>query len=176
MGAAVVAPFSMPQASAQEEYEAFAERIHQQFVPEIAEQPDLELVELSLEVLPEPEPEPEPEPVVAPAPVTPTVVVTPPPPPMYTGGGSPAEWMSAAGIAESDWGYVDFIVTRESGWNPNATNSSSGACGLVQVNPCGKLANAYDPVVNLSWANGYATARYGGWAQAYDFWTSNHWW
>ncbi|TQJ31969.1 lytic transglycosylase domain-containing protein [Microbacterium sp. SLBN-146] len=99
-----------------------------------------------------------------------------PAPPGYTGGGSPAEWMAAAGIAEADWGYVDFIVRKESGWNPNATNRSSGACGLVQVYPCSKLANAYDPVVNLTWANGYATGRYGSWGGAYAFWTANHWW
>ena len=67
-------------------------------------------------------------------------------------------------------------MSCESGWNPNATNSSSGACGLVQVYPCGKIDNAYDPVVNLTWANGYATGRYGSWAGAYEFWTTNHWW
>ena len=94
----------------------------------------------------------------------------------YTGGGAPAEWMAAAGIAAGDWGYVDAIVSRESGWNPNATNRSSGACGLVQVYPCSKLANAYDPVVNLRWANGYATGRYGSWAGAVAFWNNNHWW
>lgn len=168
IGAAVVAPFSMPQASAQEEYEAFAERIHQQFVPEVVEQPEIELVAYELEVLPEPEPEP--EPVVL-------QVYTPPAPPMYTGGGSPAEWMAAAGIPESDWGYVDYIVTRESGWNPNATNASSGACGLVQALPCSKVpGSGYNPVDNLTWANGYAQGRYGSWAAAYEFWTNNHWW
>lgn len=95
----------------------------------------------------------------------------------YTGGGAPAEWMSAAGISESDMGYVDYIVSRESGWNPNATNRSSGACGLVQALPCSKVpGNGYDPVDNLRWATGYATGRYGSWAGAYAFWTSNHWW
>lgn len=95
----------------------------------------------------------------------------------YTGGGAPAEWMAAAGIAESDWGYVDYIVSRESGWNPNATNSSSGACGLVQALPCSKVpGNGYDPVDNLRWATGYATGRYGSWAGAHAFWTNNHWW
>ena len=84
--------------------------------------------------------------------------------------------MAAAGIPESDWGYVDYIISKESGWNPNATNRSSGACGLVQVYPCSKLPNAYDPVVNLTWANGYANGRYGSWAGAYSFWTTNHWW
>ncbi|MGP3536482.1 transglycosylase SLT domain-containing protein [Microbacterium sp. RD1] len=97
--------------------------------------------------------------------------------PQYTGGGSPAEWMAAAGIPESDWGYVDYIAKRESGWNPNATNKSSGACGLIQAYPCSKVpGNGYDPVDNLRWANGYANGRYGSWASAYDFWTRNHWW
>lgn len=95
----------------------------------------------------------------------------------YTGGGSPAEWMAAAGIPESEWGYVDYIVTRESGWNPNATNRSSGACGLVQALPCSKVpGNGYDPVDNLRWSNGYAVGRYGSWAGAYAFWISHHWW
>jgi len=97
--------------------------------------------------------------------------------PFYTGGGSKTDWLIAAGIAESDWAYVDYIVTRESGWNPNATNKSSGACGLVQALPCSKVpGNGYDPVDNLRWANGYAQGRYGSWAGAYDFWVSRHWW
>lgn len=95
----------------------------------------------------------------------------------YSGGGEPAEWMSAAGIASSDWGFVDYIVTRESGWNPNATNPSSGACGLVQALPCSKVpGNGYDPIDNLRWANGYATSRYGSWGDAYNFWVNNSWW
>ncbi|MFT4220037.1 MAG: transglycosylase SLT domain-containing protein [Microbacterium sp.] len=96
---------------------------------------------------------------------------------LYTGGGSKTEWLRAAGIAESDWGYVDYIVKHESGWNPNATNASSGACGLVQALPCSKVpGNGYDPVDNLKWADGYAKGRYGSWGAAYAFWTSNHWW
>lgn len=98
-------------------------------------------------------------------------------PVLYSGGGAPSEWMAAAGISEADMGYVDYIVSRESGWNPNATNRSSGACGLVQALPCGKVpGNGYDPVDNLRWGTGYATSRYGSWAGAYAFWTSNHWW
>ena len=97
--------------------------------------------------------------------------------PTYSGGGSPAEWMAAAGIAESDWGYVDYIVSKESSWNPNAVNSSSGASGLVQALPCGKVSGScFNPVDNLKWADGYAKGRYGSWAGAYNFWTSNHWW
>ncbi|WP_344069051.1 transglycosylase SLT domain-containing protein [Microbacterium sediminicola] len=116
-----------------------------------------------------PTPTPTPEPVAAAASAA-TVLY-------YSGGGSPAEWMAAAGIPESDWGYVDYIVGRESGWNPNATNRSSGACGLVQALPCSKVpGNGYDPVDNLRWANGYAVGRYGSWAGAYNFWINNHWW
>jgi len=97
--------------------------------------------------------------------------------PRYSGGGSPAEWMAAAGIPESDWSYVDYIVSRESGWNPNATNKSSGACGLVQALPCSKVpGNGYDPVDNLRWGSGYANGRYGSWQSAYNFWRSHHWW
>lgn len=94
----------------------------------------------------------------------------------YSGGGAPAEWMAAAGIASGDWGYVDYIVSRESGWNPNATNGS-GACGLVQALPCSKVpGNGYDPVDNLRWGNGYAVGRYGSWAAAQAFWSANSWW
>ncbi len=95
----------------------------------------------------------------------------------YTGGGDPAAWMAAAGIAPEDWGYVDYIVSRESGWNPNAVNSSSGASGLVQALPCDKVpGSCFDPVDNLRWADGYAKSRYGSWAEAVGFWSANHWW
>ncbi len=97
--------------------------------------------------------------------------------PRYSGGGAPAEWMAQAGIAEADRSYVDYIVRRESGWNPNATNKRSGACGLVQALPCSKVpGNGYNPVDNLRWADGYAKGRYGSWEKAYQFWVRNHWW
>lgn len=124
---------------------------------------------------------PKPTPPPAPAPVAKAAAApkssAPAQSPRYTGGGSKEEWMAAAGIASSDWPYVDYIVSKESGWNPNATNKSSGACGLVQALPCSKVpGNGYDPVDNLRWGNGYAVGRYGSWAGAYNFWTRNHWW
>ncbi|WP_259608046.1 MULTISPECIES: transglycosylase SLT domain-containing protein [Microbacterium] len=122
-------------------------------------------------------PKPAPVPAAAPAEEESDGGDSAPAKPFYTGGGSKEEWMAAAGIAPADWPYVDYIVSRESGWNPNATNSSSGACGLVQALPCSKVpGNGYDPVDNLRWADGYATGRYGSWAGAYAFWTNNHWW
>ncbi len=89
--------------------------------------------------------------------------------------GSKADWLAASGIPQSEWGYVDSIVTKESGWNPNAVNSSSGACGLGQQLPCGKWAGAWnDPVAALVAMNGYVQ-KYGGWAGAVSFWQTNRW-
>lgn len=159
-GTVVVAPFAMPEASADE---AFYQRIYQEFEPEQVEDPAIHVAISPPEEIPK---------VVEPAPAAVAATI-----PRYTGGGSPAEWMAAAGIPESDWGYVDAIISRESGWNPNATNASSGACGLAQAYPCSKVpGNGYDPVDNLRWADGYAKSRYGGWAQAYAAWNAKHWW
>ncbi len=94
----------------------------------------------------------------------------------YTGGGTKSEWLAASNIPEESWGYADFMVTRESGWNPNAMNASSGACGLAQALPCSKVpGNPLDPVNSLNWMHGYVTGRYGGWEGAYTFWQRNHW-
>lgn len=94
----------------------------------------------------------------------------------YTGGGNKEAWMAAAGIPQSDWWAVDSIVSRESSWNPNAVNASSGACGLAQALPCSKVGgNWSDPVTSLAWQYGYVKARYGGYPQAVAFWNANHW-
>ena len=98
----------------------------------------------------------------------------PKPQPKVTG--TKEQWMAQAGIPNSEWKYVDYIVGKESSWNPTAVNKSSGACGLVQSLPCSKLgANWRDPVHALTWQKNYVKARYGGYAQAYAFWTKNHW-
>ena len=86
------------------------------------------------------------------------------------------QWMTEAGIPEADWAFVDFIVFRESSWNPNAINRSSGACGLAQAFPCSKVpGNPFDPVSSLRWQYNYVKGRYGGYAGAYDFWLRNRW-
>lgn len=93
----------------------------------------------------------------------------------YAAGGTKEQWMAAAGIPQHEWGYVDSIVSRESGWNPNAVNPSSGACGLGQQLPCGKWPGAWnDPVAALKAQHQYVTERYGGYAQAVAFWNANH--
>jgi len=86
-------------------------------------------------------------------------------------------WLTSSGISELYWGYVDYIITKESNWNPNSINSSSGACGLAQALPCSKVPGTpLDPIDNLKWANDYATKRYGSWEKAYNFWLVHKWW
>ncbi|MDQ3123124.1 MAG: ubiquitin-like domain-containing protein [bacterium] len=89
--------------------------------------------------------------------------------------------MNAAGIRSSDHAYVNYIVSRESGWNVFANNASSGAYGLCQALPGSKMASAGDDwrtnaVTQLKWCSGYAIGRYGSWQAAYNFWLSHHWW
>lgn len=94
----------------------------------------------------------------------------------YTGGGSKSDWLAASNIPQESWGYADFMVQKESSWNPNALNTSSGACGLAQALPCSKIPGQWnDPVNALNWMNNYVNGRYGSWAQAYSFWVANRW-
>lgn len=164
-GTAIIAPLSQSRPALADD--AFYERINQEFVPSAVDAPQIPLATAPAEEMaPEPTPAASEEKSSGGS-----------GPLFYTGGGAPAEWMALAGIAESDWGYVDYVVSRESGWNPNATNAGSGACGLVQALPCSKVpGNGYDPVDNLRWANGYAVGRYGSWAGAHAFWVANSWW
>lgn len=97
-------------------------------------------------------------------------------PPTVIVSGGKQDWLRAAGIPESDWQYADYIVAKESSWNPNAVNPSSGACGLAQALPCSKIGgNWNDPVTALRWQYNYVQARYGGYRGAYEFWLANNW-
>ncbi len=95
--------------------------------------------------------------------------------------GSHEDWMAAAGMSSGNYGYINYIFTRESGWNPAAVNKSGGYYGLGQTSlskltgSCG-ASWASNPVCQIKVFNSYATGRYGSWQAAYDFWTKNHWW
>ncbi len=90
--------------------------------------------------------------------------------------------MSAAGISSNDFAAVDTIVTRESNWSWNISNSNgSGAYGLGQALPGNKMASAGDdwatnPITQLKWMNSYAVSRYGSWSNALAFSDANGWW
>lgn len=96
--------------------------------------------------------------------------------------GSHTDWMRAAGIAESDFGYVEHIISRESGWGVTKSNyAGSGAYGLGQALPASKMAKfgadyLTNPVTQLKWADAYAKGRYGSWAGAYAHWIARHNW
>jgi hypothetical protein len=96
--------------------------------------------------------------------------------------GSHEDWMREAGIAESDFGYVNYIVDHESGWGVTKYSySGSGSYGLGQATPASKMAvfgadYMTNPVTQLKWANAYAVSRYGSWSGAYAYWsTYRHW-
>lgn len=70
----------------------------------------------------------------------------------------------------------DFIYSRESGNNPNATNPS-GCYGIGQ--DCNGVLRAQcgaDYACQDAYFTGYAERRYGGWDGAYSFWQANGWW
>jgi len=89
--------------------------------------------------------------------------------------GSAHDWYLASGINQ-DWELVNWLVSKESGWNPNAVNRSSGACGLGQQLPCGKWPHQWnDPVGALIDMNQYVLSRYKSWAAA-KAWHLSHGW
>ncbi|MCX5195622.1 transglycosylase SLT domain-containing protein [Streptomyces sp. NBC_00249] len=72
------------------------------------------------------------------------------------------------------------IVSHESGWDYTATNSSSGAYGLVQALPASKMASAgsdwkTNPATQIKWGLDYMNERYGSPVGAWNFWQNNHW-
>lgn len=84
--------------------------------------------------------------------------------------------LTSAGISAGDFYYAEWLVMKESSWNPNAVNKSSGACGLAQALPCSKIgANWNDPVVALRWMDNYVKARYKSWHAAVAFHKANGW-
>ncbi|WP_234386573.1 transglycosylase SLT domain-containing protein [Streptomyces sp. ERV7] len=72
------------------------------------------------------------------------------------------------------------IVSHESGWDHTATNSSSGAYGLVQALPASKMASAgadwkTNPATQIKWGLDYMNDRYGSPVGAWNFWQAHHW-
>jgi hypothetical protein len=70
------------------------------------------------------------------------------------------------------------IVNHESTWNYQATNPSSGAYGLVQALPAGKMASAgadwrTNPATQIKWGLNYMNQRYGSPCDAWSYWQAN---
>jgi hypothetical protein len=121
-----------------------------------------------------PVPAPAHNPFVAVPPVPPVVpaaapqTTVPPAPPVVSYGTDAAsiqQEVIAAGdnaFGAGQGQYMADIVGYESAFSPWAVNPSSGACGLFQANPCGKLpCSLADVPCQINWGTGYISAVYG---------------
>ncbi len=75
---------------------------------------------------------------------------------------------------------ANYIINKESGWNPYATNPNNGAYGICQALPGSKMASAgSDWATNIEtqskWCDGYVNSRYGSWSAARAHWDSAGW-
>jgi hypothetical protein len=103
--------------------------------------------------------------------------------------------MAAAGIAPGDYAYVDYIISRESGWCPTKMQGQIGYCppyapetlpsnlgyGLGQATPGTKMSGfgadwKTSAITQLRWASSYAKGRFGTWEAAYNYWFNHHNW
>ncbi|PRX95505.1 lytic transglycosylase domain-containing protein [Allonocardiopsis opalescens] len=89
----------------------------------------------------------------------------------------------------AEWECLDNLWQRESGWNHEAENPSSGAYGIPQALPPDKLATAgsdwqSNPATQITWGLDYIEDRYTTPCQAWAFWlnpddsvpgASTHW-
>ena len=76
------------------------------------------------------------------------------------------------GWTENDFNCLVKLVEKESSWNPNAVNKSSGAAGLFQALPASKMASeGSDYMTNykiqVKWGLKYIKNRYGTPANAW---------
>jgi len=78
------------------------------------------------------------------------------------------------------WSSFNALEMSEAGWNPHATNPTSGAYGLAQALPASKYNSAgMDWKTNgdtqLAWMMGYIKDRYGSPDKAWSFHQKNNW-
>src|SRR5699024_2916949 len=79
------------------------------------------------------------------------------------------------------WNALDYIITRESSWNPKAKNPSSTASGLCQfINATSRAYMGGSPMSKypfdkqLAGVVKYTADRYGGLVPAMNFWKRNN--
>ena len=80
--------------------------------------------------------------------------------------------LGSYGWSSSEFGCLDSLWTRESGWNPAAANPS-GAFGIPQALPGSKMASAgadwqTNPATQIRWGLGYIRDIYGSPCGAWD--------
>ncbi|GAB78031.1 hypothetical protein SAMN05421595_0547 [Austwickia chelonae] len=88
-------------------------------------------------------------------------------------------------VAQRGWGPGEFacldqLWNKESRWQFNATNASSGAYGIPQSLPASKMASAgadwkVNPTTQITWGLGYISGRYGSPCAAWGHSQSHNW-
>jgi hypothetical protein len=92
------------------------------------------------------------------------VLVNMPPPNPGTAQSIGFNMLASFGFSSSQWGCLDNLWNRESGWRYNAENAS-GAYGIPQALPGSKMASAgadwlTDPTTQIRWGLGYIKSIY----------------
>lgn len=87
---------------------------------------------------------------------------------------------SSYGWSETDVECLISLWNKESGWNPYACNSSSGAYGIPQALPASKMASkGSDYKTNyqtqINWGLSYISSRYGNPQNAWQHWQTKGW-
>ena len=71
-----------------------------------------------------------------------------------------------------------YLWDHESGWNPNAVNKSSGACGIPQSLPCNKIVKqqgSNDWKAQIRWGIDYINYRYKKPCSAWNHFKNKKW-
>lgn len=84
------------------------------------------------------------------------------------------------GWGPEQFGPLDQLWTKESGWRWNADNPTSDAYGIPQALPGSKMSSAgpdwqTNPATQIKWGLGYIKGRYGNPAQAWAHSVANNW-
>ncbi|WP_456093928.1 aggregation-promoting factor C-terminal-like domain-containing protein, partial [Ornithinicoccus halotolerans] len=74
--------------------------------------------------------------------------------------------LSSYGWSDDQWGCLESLWQKESGWSHTAENPSSGAYGIPQALPGSKMGSAgsdwaTNPATQIRWGLGYIQGRYG---------------
>ncbi len=88
--------------------------------------------------------------------------------------------LSEFGFGLDQFGCLDSLYSRESGWRVDADNPSSSAYGIPQALPGSKMASAgsdwaTNPVTQIRWGLGYIEDRYGSPCGAWAHSESHGW-
>lgn len=114
----------------------------------------------------------------APAPTPSAAPATPAPTPTV----DDARTFALAQIGPAQFDCLDALWQHESDWDPSAENPSSGAYGIAQALPAGKMASVgadwmSNPITQVTWGLQYIESRYGSACNAWAFWLRHypHW-